>query len=476
MSGHAYGRAIRAHILWHQAIANIVWHHLDLSDEETTELAIIFNDMYRSAVLKVDNNCVKSVERKFRDRLVQIESNGPTAKLWVQYFRMISLLKCFIQAESMVDWQLHLETMQQMLPYFHACGHSLYAKSSHLYLQDMFALEEKMDTNEYDLFTREGYFTIRRSNKFWSGIWSDMTIEQTLMRTMKSTGGLTHGRGMTDSVLTTWTLGMVYMHNVCEKIEEFSAISLSTSEQHVDMRPTCITRDGNDVAKLADWLSQHNPFPQVDSLLSINSGVVGDKTLNCHIAQEIGASAMAKTMGNNFGSIKFKRKDAVLSLGAARSGIKVGNCPVSINPVLLFQRICIAKKSDEELKSYFKYELGPHPLSLFNEDGMRKGTKSSLYKAFSPVNEPLQPDNNILYVLDGGSLLHRMVWHRNDSYEQICMNYIQYIRRHYGDNATVVFDGYPTDAASRNTKSAERYRRSKAQVSTDVIFDAILRG
>ena len=78
-----------------------------------------------------------------------------------------------------------------------------------------------------------------------------------------------------------------------------------------------------------------------------------------------------------------------------------------------------------------------------------------------------------MHVLDGGSLIHRMVWHRNDSYEQICMNYVQYIRRHYGNNSTVVFDGYPTDAASRNT-NAEIYRRSKAQVSTDVIFDEAL--
>ena len=120
------------------------------------------------------------------------------------------------------------------------------------------------------------------------------------------------------------------------------------------------------MTKIAEWLSQHNPFPQVDSLLSINSGVVGDETLNCHMAQEIGAAAIAKTVGNNFDSIKFKRKDAVLSLGAAKSSVKVDNLPISINP-LLFQRICIAKKSDEELKGYFKFELAPFPLSVFNE-------------------------------------------------------------------------------------------------------------
>ena len=109
------------------------------------------------------------------------------------------------------------------------------------------------------------------------------------------------------------------------------------------------------------------------------------------------------------------------------------------------------------------YELASYLLSFFYEERrrIRKGTNLFLYKAISSINELLQPDNNILHVLDDGSLIHRMVWHRNDSYEQICMNYAQYIRRHYGNNWTVVFDGYPTDADSRN-RNTEIYRRFKA--------------
>ncbi|KMQ84207.1 hypothetical protein RF55_18201 [Lasius niger] len=130
----------------------------------------------------------------------------------------------------MGNWKFHLDTIQKMLPYFHASGHFFYAKSCHLYLQDMLSLEEKMDPLEYETFTKKGYFTIRRSDKFWSGIWSDMTIEQTLMRTMKSIGGLTHGRGISNSVLTMWTLGMVFLHNVCDEIEKFCGISIETTE------------------------------------------------------------------------------------------------------------------------------------------------------------------------------------------------------------------------------------------------------
>ena len=43
------------------------------------------------------------------------------------------------------------------------------------------------------------------------------------MPSMKNTEGITHGREMTDSVLTMWTLGMVYFQNICDKIEKFSA-------------------------------------------------------------------------------------------------------------------------------------------------------------------------------------------------------------------------------------------------------------
>ena len=80
LNGHAYARAIRAHILCHQAIANIVWHSVDLTEEERTDLGVILNDIDRSAVLVVDNNeCYKSVARKFKERLAQLEAYGLTA-------------------------------------------------------------------------------------------------------------------------------------------------------------------------------------------------------------------------------------------------------------------------------------------------------------------------------------------------------------------------------------------------------------
>ncbi|GBM50198.1 hypothetical protein AVEN_134772-1 [Araneus ventricosus] len=92
-----------------------------------------------------------------------------------------------------------------MLPFFHAAGHFFYAKCDHLYMQDMLNWKDRIDPIEYQKFTKDRYFTIRRTDKFWSGIWSDQTIEQSIMKTMKDSGELTRGRGITESVLTRWT-------------------------------------------------------------------------------------------------------------------------------------------------------------------------------------------------------------------------------------------------------------------------------
>lgn len=181
LAGHAYARAVRAHILSHSALTTIVLDSLELDEKERDELDYYAEDVFnRPAIMTAaNNNGVKSIYDKFAKELVAIESRGPTAKLWVQYHRMVSLVKNFLEAERSGNWELHLDTIQKMLPFFHASGHFLYAKSAHLYLQDMRALSEKIPIEDYFKFARRGYFTIRRSEKFWSGIMSDMTIEQT---------------------------------------------------------------------------------------------------------------------------------------------------------------------------------------------------------------------------------------------------------------------------------------------------------
>lgn len=469
LNGHAYSRAVRAHILTNYALVSlIVNNEIEFTEEEHQEIEKLLL-CERSVILRAaDNETVQFLSSKFKTAMDQLEQRSPTSKLWIQYYKMTTLMKQFIQAERMGDWELHLETIKSMLPFFHSAGHFLYAKSARLYVQDMDGLRQKMDPMEFNLFT-EGYFTIRRSHKFWSGLWTDLTIEQVLMRSMKSQGGLTHGRGISNSVLARWTEGMVYMLNICEGHEIFWNVSCTTTEQHTDMRPARIERDSKDAEKLKSWLNVRTPFPFNEKILSICSGVVGGAEVNCHMAQEIGCKRVKEITGKEFGNVKFKRKDKVRGLATAT--VKVHNKQVVIDPLTIFQRLCITKQSDTDLKNHFTYELAPYPMALFSEEGMRKGNKSSFYSAFAPLPENVAIGERTFVVVDGGYLLHKVVWRRNSSVMEIIATYITYTCNHFGKNISVVFDGYPEEGANKSTKTAERARRYAASTCSDIVFE-----
>lgn len=64
-------------------------------------------------------------------------------------------------------------------------------------------------------------------------------------------------------------------------------------------------------------------------------------------------------------------------------------------------------------------------------------------------------------------LLHRCKWQLEQNFRTICNHYVRYLKNNYGSNIFVVFDGYTGEC----TKSAERYRRSLKNASTDLIFE-----
>lgn len=141
-----------------------------------------------------------------------------------------------------------------------------------------------------------------------------------------------------------------------------------------------------------------------------------------------------------------------------------------MDPLLLFQRISLTNKTPAEFKCYLDYELSPYPLSLFDELGMRKTTKSSLYDCFEPQRTELSSES-LIHVVDGGYLLHRVVWQQKETFENITNKYVEYVQRHYQPHSIIVFDGYPDGAAMKSTKYAERLRRQQKQTSADTLFD-----
>jgi len=96
-----------------------------------------------------------------------------------------------------------------------------------------------------------------------------MTIEQGLMRAMKTSGGLTRGRGITESVVSRWVLGMPGCSEITQHFETFCGITYTTSEQHVELKMYLELRDNKDVDTLLQWLTVHSPLPSNQELMSL---------------------------------------------------------------------------------------------------------------------------------------------------------------------------------------------------------------
>ena len=116
------------------------------------------------------------------------------------------------------------------------------------------------------------FLNMRRSDKYWAGLWSDLIIEQCLMRSLKSRGGVTRGRGITDSVKLLWVSSMRRCAGIHDAMGNLTQQRHRSSEQHVELGSSRIKRDNSDLKRLIDWFDAHEPFdPRQPLLQSISS-------------------------------------------------------------------------------------------------------------------------------------------------------------------------------------------------------------
>lgn len=305
----------------------------------------ILDNVDTCTIEKLNHPDFQKILNKFDETLVELSNRGPTSKLWVQYLNLVAIGFTFLDSERVGDWQGHLSSVKQMVPIFHASVHLHYAKATVIYLQEMNLWKEKMTADEFKRFTEEGHFTVRRTDKFRSGTWSDMIIEQTVIKSMKSQGGLTNGRGVEDSVTNEWVLSMPSLFEVDQSVLDHGNISFNTnSDQHADASDAPIITDNDVVDLFYNWFLAHNPFTETEEIMCISTGLIGEKTVvDCHKAIEKGIDLMRATYGSTWKNIKFQRKNRVNTLQPVNTTNKsdVSN----IDPALLFQRICVWKRN-----------------------------------------------------------------------------------------------------------------------------------
>ncbi|VDI23197.1 Hypothetical predicted protein [Mytilus galloprovincialis] len=499
-TGKAVARAVRGHFLIYNALTSLllcehfhvsstvlkdhdtenVEHLSSLEDSEIhnentfiqdlNKLSYIFDEILERH-LPVDTLDQNEVLRKIRDSISTFRKShieNRTARLWFLYMDMVDLLRNFIKAERTGNWTLHLQTIQKMLPYFAAAGHNLYLKSAYVYLQQMHGLSRTNPAINEALMS--GFHVMRRSDRFWSGLSSDLIIEQVLMRCIKTTGGLTRGRGMTDAQRSLWILSMPQCIQMNEAMQQVTGVNFETSEQHKEMCIPRKVRDTKDTTTFLDFLGERSPFSIDKNLRNIETGATGDSNVNSDNALVIGHNIISSMEGKCIDEFVFKRKNQVTTL-SSKLNIKVDNEEISVDPQLLFQRlVTTANTMFPDVSQVFKYELSAVPAALFEPSGlMRQAQKSTLADEIWNTGSCVFSDDlgtDVRHVIDGGSLIQRIPWKKGATFAEICQLYIDHINNRY-PIPIIVFDGY---GSGPTTKDHVHERRSKGVTGTHISF------
>lgn len=237
-------------------------------------------EVCKSDVLSAIHACLIKEQNKCK-------AASRTSSLWLQFMEMMDILRTFIRAERTANWELHLQAIQKMLPYFAASGHNLYTKSAYLYLQSMQSLKTN-DPEVHQAFA-SGFHVVRRSNRFWAGLSTDLIIEQVLMRSIKTTGGLTRGSGMTEKQRLIWLLSTPACAQTSFAMQELAGVACEHSEQNKDMSKPRQKRDLEDTLTILNALSDgRNPFTQDASLKNIITGVNAHASVDVDKAKDKG--------------------------------------------------------------------------------------------------------------------------------------------------------------------------------------------
>ena len=256
---------------------------------------------------------------------------------------MLGIARTPVAADRMRSCEMHLSVVSACLPIFVAAGHPNYLKSARLYLQKMYALKD--DNPEVHQKFQSGFHVIWHSSQYWADLGSDLVIEQTLMRSLKSQGGLTRGSGISKHQRTVWAMLSTVSSAYNLAMQELIVRSYATSEQRKELSASRVRRDETDFGKVAEQLDSFTPFSADESLRSIITGINANENVNVQDLFEIGKDIVQKMDGQLVFSYSHKWSLKVKTLASSKN-IKV-SAGRSIDPALLFQRFLVVSQTGD---------------------------------------------------------------------------------------------------------------------------------
>lgn len=386
-AGKHYNRAIRTHKLVFEALMRkktLAVGQWMFSKEMSDPLDGISDDQPCAEKMA---EAISSALERFQESQTE---EATIAKFWDSYLHAVQVLLCFLRAERVGDWQLYLDSMIAMLPVMFAFDRINYARWLPVYIYDMLNLPDTA-LPVYEQF-KDGAFSVNRTGKSFAGVSTDQVLEQTLNKDSKTAGGLI-GISSDEEARTKWFLTThLRAHLLSVQRQVYSTNTAISGSRHKEDTDRTTLRDEVDIQALLNTLEKYeaNLFAGNDrELINLASGVKpsADASLKIVSALKMG-SEKAKAF------ITERLHDESTPFHATLSKLKIPSfehlpptkckkkTSVKGKRIPFAKLLILTKSRSIDITQILKHELGPIPLSIFDENGdMRKTQKSLLVKA-----------------------------------------------------------------------------------------------
>ena len=212
---------------------------------------------------------------------------------------------------------------------------------------------------------------------------------------------------------------------------------------------------------------ERDPFEIYTELINLHSGEIAYQSVKVYKAHAIGETLILEMRKASAFDHTFKRRNMPITM-KTKSTINVGYYSAKVDIQLPFQRL-ITFIHPDEINDAFSYGLCTRPASLFDNKGLMNAAKKceikpalyDLYGLSGCILSDRLRDTN--FVIEEGSLLHKISWTIGNIYADICETYIRYLLNNYGEakNIFVVFDG---GYLNPSTKDTTHLRRSNGKI------------
>ena len=295
-------------------------------------------------------------------------------------------MKLFIRAEWLGDWETHLTATKSSLNLFAATGHFNYAKTARMYLQQMLKLPEK-HPEIHTMFKENRYHSVRRSDRYWAGLWSGLIIVKVMIRSIKSRRGLTRGRGFTESTRHQWVHTVHPCFVIHEAMRSITKSTLANSEQYVELDVSLRNCDVSDLSKTQTWSREDNTFkdgPELRSLSTYIWYIWNNGAVSCDNSEKVGKEIQV-LLDVYFHDATIKRSPKVKNIEIFYNSVKISDKKfVVIKPPALFLRLIAIAQRESNIEIFFSCEQTTFPMTFFKDGLMRKPKKQLFAIFFSP--------------------------------------------------------------------------------------------